>query len=318
MNELNKNQEQVFKIVQEFLRNPPVIIWGSGATIPYGLPSMGDLEEHLKRELDGLDENTNLEDALGKIKEPTKIDQIRKLIRAEVLKKDLVCLEKSVRNENCFEAITKMIEKFYNAHPQKIDIVTTNYDRILEYALSKRSYNYTDGFTGKPLSKFSASSFGTRKIINLIKVHGSLNWAAYNDDTFFLPCECKISELKYVMILPSKNKYKDAHEEPYRSLITKADEAIEAAQSFLVIGFGFNDEHLTPKIESKIKQDTPIVIITEKATNSCNSKLRNSSKHCLFEKNNDGTKIILRKHGESQEIGLNKNYWQLNRFMEIF
>ena len=51
MNNLNEDQQQkdkVCKVVQKFLKDPPVIIWGSGATIPYGLPSMDDLKKSLQ------------------------------------------------------------------------------------------------------------------------------------------------------------------------------------------------------------------------------------------------------------------------------
>ena len=177
--------EEVFSLVQKYLRYPPVVIWGSGATIPYGLPSMNDLKEVLKPQLGEFDENTNLEAVLGRIENKDKIDEIRKVIRDAVLRKDIACLEQAMENTHCLKPITRLIDKFYSAHPQKIDIVTTNYDRVLEYALSQSGYNYTDGFTGKPLSKFEKSSFGNSKIINLIKVHGSLNWVSYNNDSFF-------------------------------------------------------------------------------------------------------------------------------------
>jgi hypothetical protein len=42
-NKADKEKNDVFIIVQDFLKNPPLIVWGSGATIPFGLPSMKDL-----------------------------------------------------------------------------------------------------------------------------------------------------------------------------------------------------------------------------------------------------------------------------------
>ena len=155
----SENNDEVFKLVQKFLKNPPVIIWGSGATIPYDLPSMDDLKQCLKSELGALEEDANLEKELGKIKTRDKVDKTTEIIRSEVLKKNLECLKKSIQTQSYFEAIEKMTGKFYSAHPQKIDIVTTNYDCVLEYALSKAGYNFTDGFTGRPLSKFNSGSF---------------------------------------------------------------------------------------------------------------------------------------------------------------
>lgn len=322
----NKKQigikDKIFKLIQKFLTNPPVIIWGSGATIPYGLPSMDDLKQCLKPELGELKENANLEIELGKIESQDKIDKIKEIIRSEVLKKNLECLKKSIQTQNYFEAIEKMTRKFYSAHPQKMDVVTTNYDCILEYALSKAGYNFTDGFTGRPLSKFNSEFFSKGKIINLIKVHGSLNWFSdNNDNVFYLPCEYKFDSLKYAMVLPARErKYHEAFiKEPYRTLIGKSDDIIENANSFFVIGFGFNDEHLTPKIDGKIKTGTPIVIITKKATDSCMKKLSNTEKYCLFERNENGTKITFKEKKDSgkESAELRENYWELNKFMEV-
>lgn len=319
MKGINETEEEVFHLVQQFLRPHPVIIWGSGATIPYGLPSMNDLSKKLKPKLGGIDGNADLETELGKV-DDSKIDEIKKIIRDEVVKGDRTCLKKSLEDTNYFEAIIKMMEKFYNSHPKKIDIVTTNYDCVLEYALSKSNYNFTDGFTGRSLSKFNPEAFGERKIINLIKVHGSLNWFSdENNDIFYLPCEHDSNKLKYRMVVPARNKYHEASQEPYRTLIKKSDNAIEKASSFLVVGFGFNDEHLTPKIDDKIKASTPIVIITKKATDSCIGKLKNAGKYCLFEESDSQTKVRFKKGKDSDQktVGLKEDYWKLDKFMEI-
>ncbi len=319
MSNSDEEKDDVSKLVQNFLSNPPVIIWGSGATIPYGLPSMDELKEELKPVLDSLNEDSDLEMELGKIQDQTKTDEIRKITREKVLKRDMACLKESIQDTNYFEAITKMIKKFYDPHPCKIDIVTTNYDRVLEYALSQSNDNFTDGFTGRSLSRFSPKAFGEQKIINLIKVHGSLNWFFdENNDLFYLPCEHDFNALKYGMVLPARNKCDEAFQEPYRTLIGKSDNAIEKARSFLVVGFGFNDKHLTPKIDNAIKEGVPIVIITKKATDSCTEKLNRAGKYCLFEENASETKVTVKKGNGAGErtVSLEGNYWQLDKFME--
>ena len=112
MTQAEEQKTEVFTLVQKFLKNPPVIIWGSGATIPYGLPSMEGLKQCLKHELGELQEDTNLEIELGKIDKQNKLDKIKKLIRDEIFKKDLECLKKSIKDRNYFKAIVNMIKKF--------------------------------------------------------------------------------------------------------------------------------------------------------------------------------------------------------------
>jgi hypothetical protein len=55
---------------------------------------------------------------------------------------------------------------------------------------------------------------------------------------------------------------------PFRELIQKSDNLIKDANSFLIVGFGFNDEHLTPEIEKKIRKGAPIVLITKNVSPS--------------------------------------------------
>ena len=111
-----------------------------------------------------------------KISSKSDLNKAKSLIRTEVFEKDKECLKQAIEDPNHFIAIKEMIEKFYKVHPQRMDIITTNYDRVLEHILSRFGYRHTDGFSGQNLSHFDKENFRTDKIINLMKIHGSLNW----------------------------------------------------------------------------------------------------------------------------------------------
>jgi SIR2-like protein len=313
-------QENIFNIVQTFLKNPPLIVWGSGATIPFGLPSMRDLNEVLKKKIDGFNtSNDNLEIELGKDKYQDKMPQIKKIIWEKVNQADISVLERIISNNTIeFNGIKLLIEKFIEAHPKVVNIVTTNYDRVLEHIMSYHNFPYTDGFNGKILSIFDESEFKNKEIINLIKVHGSLSWFDVNGEIRFLSSISKDEAPK--IIAPGKNKYKEAYSSPYRELIQKADGIIKTASSFLVIGFGFNDEHLTPKIKAKVKKGTPVVLITKKVSGSSYEELKDAEKYILFEESESRkTKVIYKENRTTDkiEIELEGDLWQLNNFMEI-
>jgi len=313
-------EDKIFKVVQTFLGDPPLIIWGSGATIPYELPSMSDLNKKLKASIEGFNaDNNNLESELGQDKYQEQIPIIKKIIWDEVSKKDILVLEKIITNDiDSFSGIKTMIEKFTKPHPRILNIVTTNYDRVLEYLMSYYNFSYTDGFNGKVLSEFDENNFKKEHMINLIKVHGSLNWFDVGGDIRFSSFILKGTEPK--IIAPGKNKYQDAYEEPYRELIQKSDNLIKDASSFFVIGFGFNDEHLTPKIKAKIKKGTPIVLITKEASYSSYKELEHAEKYIIFEESKSGkTKVIYKesKTIDKVEIELEGDLWQLNNFIRI-
>lgn len=312
--------ENIFKIVQTFLKNPPLIVWGSGATIPFGLPSMRNLNEELKEKIDDFDKtNNNLEIELGKEKYQDKMPQIKKIIWEKVNQADISVLKKIISNNTSnFNGIKLLIEKFIETHPKVVNIVTTNYDRVLEHIMSYHNLPFTDGFNGKVLSIFDETKFKDKEIVNLIKVHGSLNWFDVNSEIRFLPSISTDETPK--IIAPGKNKFKEAYNSPYRELIQKADNLIKVASSFLVIGFGFNDEHLTPKIKAKINKGAPIVLITRKVSENSFTELERAEKYILFEEAKSGkTKVIYKENStsEKQEIKLDGNLWQLNKFMEI-
>ena len=312
-------KEKVFTIIQNYLKTPPVIIWGSGATVPFGLPSMNTLNGILKDNISEFDKDCdNLEVELGKEKYHEVMPQIRNIIWHAISTVDNEVLQKLLTsNSDDFNGIKKLVEKISDAHPKVTNIVTTNYDRIIENVLSFHGIPFTDGFLGKELSLFDENLFSSKNIVNIVKVHGSLNWFDFGGEIRYLQNNIESSVPQ--IICPGKNKYQEAYKSPYRELIQKSDLFINSADSFLVIGFGFNDEHLTPRIKSKIKKGTPIVVITKIISETCLIELESAEKYVLLEDDGDDkTKVTLKERNlEKQIIILEGNFWSLNNFIEI-
>ncbi|WP_165731060.1 SIR2 family protein [Polaribacter sp. 20A6] len=313
-------KEEIFNLTQKFLKNPPLVVWGSGATISFGLPSMWDLNEDLKKNVPGFDnESDNLEDELGKEKYQEKMPTIRKIIWNKINESDISVLDKISNNDLVeFQGIKNLIYKFSEAHPQVLNIVTTNYDRVLEYIMAYENILFTDGYNGRALSLFNENLFKNKNIVNLIKVHGSLNWFEINGE--FRYSQQNLKRNKPLIIAPGKTKFQEAFDSPYRELIQKADNCIKDAASFLVIGFGFNDKHLTPRVKTQIKKGVPIVLITKKISPNTFKEIKYAQKYILFEElTEEKTKVIYKssKESEVKEVIINGNYWQLNKFMEI-
>lgn len=315
-----EKKEYIFTLLQNFLKTPPLIVWGSGATIPFGLPSMWHLNEALKVEIDDFDiTSDNLEIELGKDKYIEQMPQIKKIIWDKVNESDLSVLTRIVsNNDGEFDGIKQFLKKFTETHPEVVNIVTTNYDRVLEHIMSYNNISFSDGFNGKILSIFDENLFRNHKNINIIKVHGSLNW--FEVDTEIRYMSRHMEDNPPQIIAPGKNKYQEAFSRPYRELIQKSDSLINDASSFLVVGFGFNDEHLTPKIKAKVNSGNPIVLITKEVTENTFSELRDAQKYVLLEECVGGKTKVTFKESRSvdvQVIEIDDNFWQLHKFMEI-
>lgn len=314
--------DHIFSTIQKFLKKPPVIIWGSGATIPFTLPSMTQLNDALKEKIEDFNANNdNLENELGKSKYEERMPEIRRVVWETVNQADKQVHEKLTKgNFDDLESIKNMIEKFRECHPKIVNIITTNYDCILEYVTSYYDIPFTDGFSGKDFSMFSETNFKNKELVNLIKVHGSLNWFKIQDSIRFLSSHSECCEP--IIICPGKNKYQEASQSPYHDLIQKSDNLIQNASSFLVVGFGFNDEHLTPKIRDKVKAGAPLVLVTREATESCKREMAQAQKYVFLQKckESENKTLVMIKEGreaEMEEKSIDGNYWQLNKFMEI-
>ena len=314
--------DHIFSTIQKFLNNPPVIIWGSGATIPFNLPSMTQLNDALKEKIKDFNANNdNLENELGKDEYKERMPEIRKAVWNTVNQADKQVYEKLAGgNSDDLKPIKNIIEKFRACHPRVVNIITTNYDRILEYVMSYHNIPFTDGFSGKDFSMFSEANFKDRDLVNLIKVHGSLNWFKIQGSIRFLSSHSECCEP--IIICPGKNKYQEASQSPYRDLIQKSDNLIQKANGFLVVGFGFNDEHLTPQIKKKISAGTPLVLATKEVTEPCKNEMAQAQKYVLLQecKKSENKTLVMIKEGKEMEIeeqSIDGNYWQLNKFMEI-
>ena len=45
-------KEEIFRVIQEYTSNPPLVLAGTGLTMPVGIPGMGALANYLSKQLD--------------------------------------------------------------------------------------------------------------------------------------------------------------------------------------------------------------------------------------------------------------------------
>lgn len=310
--------DEIYQTIQEYLKVPPLVIWGSGATIGFGLPSMSKLKDEIGKALPTFDKTcTDLEAELGKDKYEADLPQIRKIIRNVVCDADIKAKEQLLKNSDDFEGIRRLTKFCHDPHPKVMNVVSTNYDRILEYVWGYNGLHYTDGFEQHELAEFDENKFQDKDIINLMKVHGSLDWFEIDHDVRKLNTDFGYDP---VMIPPGKNKYRTTHNSPYRELMQKSDDAIKKASSFLVVGFGFNDEHITPLVGKKTRNGTPIVVVTKEVTSTTEKELEKAKKVIYVEAASDITKSHIRifENGTLKSDTVeDKDYWKLNSFMDI-
>ena len=165
----------------------------------------------------------------------------------------------------------------------RLNIVTTNYDRLFEGAASALGFWVFDGFSFSNPPVFDADIFDWKLVkeipnsktqelkyrsnmINLLKIHGSVDWEMDEKGQLIKVLTNKQKDvINPVMIFPSSEKYMQSYQEPYFSLMTKFQELLRKPNTlFMTIGFSFADNHIFEMILQSIKHNNSLsTLITD-------------------------------------------------------
>lgn len=185
-------------------------------------------------------------------------------------------------DENVFmhRAFLNVVSKLTKSE-NKINIVTTNYDTLLEEAAESMKATVFDGFSFSQTPQFDNTMFDwnlvkdvsnikthelvyKQKVFNLLKIHGSLTWErSESGENIFR--KRKGSVTVPIMVFPSSDKYAQSYEEPYFDLFAKFQELLKIPNTlFISTGFSFSDNHISKMILSAIKtNDGLAALITD-------------------------------------------------------
>ncbi len=327
------DKDEIYTRIQNQLRNVPLILIGTGGTIPYGISGMGGLANELKSNLDSkysndkawqefssrLKNGIDLENALTNIQlsEETKkaiIDVTWNLVSRD----DIELMHKWMASDDK-PALGKIICKFYEANPQCVNIITTNYDRVIEYVCDKFRIPINTLFYGEYYKHFSADKIKKTQMVNLLKVHGSLDW--FFDDSsqvISVPLQENIPpNLFPAIVTPGTEKYERVLKLPFRDVMHVADDLISKATGFLCIGYGFNDNQIQENIIDGIKLGKPITVWTKQLSHEALDVIRKAGKEYIVveaeEDDNSKSRIIF-PYGEEH---LDEKIWDMEGLLKI-
>ena len=332
--------EEVARRAQRFLAERPVVILGTGATIPHGLPSMPTLADLLLASItdhpkdwdafsECLNETKDLEQALHDVPLPQETVEI--LVRKTweiVSAKDIEFYKQLLKGGVSFP-LTNLFGYLLRTADAHLRVVTTNYDRIAEYAANAVGAYASTGVTAGWLQRFVATSVNAERtpspgfegLVTILKVHGSLDWFCdATDDVIAVPITQAVpDEMKPLVVTPGVSKYREVHKDPFRTVLSAADTVLRKATCYMCIGYGFNDEHVQPVLVRRVmKDDVPLVVVTKELTaQTRNAFLNEPPKRFLFvEEAPAGTKV----YTPDDPCGVlldGVSVWQLQTFMNM-
>ncbi len=142
---------------------------------------------------------------------------------------------------------------------QRLRLFTTNYDLCFERAAGDLGEVVLDGFSFAPPRRYDPRFFSydiirrsrgddevghfLEGVFLLYKLHGSVNWARSDDGTIVEKADPTPEEA--CLIYPARGKYQQSYIQPHLESISQYLAALrEPNTCVLVVGFGFNDDHL--------------------------------------------------------------------------
>lgn len=328
------------KQAQDYYSKAPLIILGSGASVAHGMSGMGALAKHLvaNTDISGLSacekgawdkfcevlaDNVDLESALHQVAVTEELTS--RIIRATwslINAEDIFIFNKSLQNQAMFP-LSRLLRHMFKSSLTKLNIVTTNYDRLAEYACDQERIHHYTGFTHGFFRQLAApNEKDAARRVNIWKVHGSLDWfkSPLEDIVALSNIQGIPANYKPAIVTPGTQKYQTTHLEPYRLTIHNADLAINAANSYLCIGYGFNDDHIQPNIMARCqRQNTPITIITYALSDAARKLVTDGkAQHYLaIERGATDDQSIVYSSLDKIPVTVEKNIWSLEGYLSL-
>lgn len=350
----------VKKEIQEFFSSSaPHIIFGTGTScavdVGFGMGALqGALEKGISEcalskksvsqwcnVLAKLKEGTDLENSLNAAESDELQNQILRIACESVVRMDQkyaldICLGRRVWP--AMAIVQKVFEGLSSTDRYTLEVITTNYDLLFEYACAANKILCVDGYCGgvvrhkdwgatlqslrhkvsKVVRKKKVDEFELRKHIQLYKVHGSLNWFMIDEDVvendvWIGRCDIGVDR---VMITPGLAKYKKM-QDFRKELQSDTDAAVSRARKFLFLGYGMNDAHVERYIIKRVKEESlPTLVVTREWNRRIDDFARKNScvtVVCGLANPAEGTRVFSPRYSDWYEIP-GKCLWDFSEF----
>jgi len=157
-------------------------------------------------------------------------------------------------------------------------VVTPNYDMLIEHTCGALQLPWIDGFApgatsvrdwryaGFSMLNQEEESRGRRvelvtrirAHVRLHKVHGSINWFCNDGGTRLLRCDAATYQepcAGWLRAMITPGQMKNQQIALNRDWFAESDKAIQGGSAFLIVGYGFNDDHIQKGIRGKLQNE---------------------------------------------------------------
>jgi hypothetical protein len=302
------NFDAMVKFVQEHFTDGLALVIGSGLSSAEGIPGMPAIAAHLigragllaggdaalwSQIKAALDANEGLEAALLK-HAPTDALQvwIAQGTAELLMPKEREVMSAVFRGDRALR-LTTFLNKVLKP-TTGLPILTPNYDRLIEVACEMAGFHVDTTAVGHYAGEFdhARSCMGSCRGITtrakttvldhfpraiVLKPHGSFDW--YQSGNGARRCSLDL-DAERLIITPGLNKYRAGYNSPFDKHRDLANDYIKQAGRLLVVGYGFNDDHLQTHLVKRIQDGTPTLILNRSGREKV-KKLAEESPRCV-------------------------------------
>ncbi len=304
----NTDYDELVKFVQGHFTDGLALVIGSGLSSAEGMPGMPELAAHLSGRAGTLvaddaalwslikvtiDANEGLEAALLKHAPTDSLEVWIAQGTSELLMpKEREIISAVLRGESTLR-LTTFLDKILKP-TTGLPILTPNYDRLIEVACEMAGFHvdttavghYAGAFDHTRSCMASCRGITTRAKTTVLdhfpraivlKPHGSFDWYKFGNDAR----RCSLDlDAERLIITPGLNKYRAGYNAPFDKHRDLANDYIKLAGRLLVVGYGFNDDHLQTHLVRRIQDGTPTLILNQSASSKV-EKLAEESPSCV-------------------------------------
>ena len=170
--------------------------------------------------------------------------------------------------------LTAFLEKVLKP-PAGLPVLTPNYDRLIEVACEMAGFHVDTaaiGIYGGTFDHTRSCMGSCRGIMKrakttildhfpraiVLKPHGSFDWYRFGNDAR----RCSLDlDAERLIITPGLNKYRAGYSAPFDKHRELANDYINRSTHLLIIGYGFNDDHLQTHLVRRIEEGIPTLIL---------------------------------------------------------
>jgi hypothetical protein len=163
------------------------------------------------------------------------------------------------------EAFLRKVARRSTRQP-RTKVFTTNYDLCFETAANHTGFIVVDGFSHSQPQSFDGNYFAydfvrrepdrevpdyISNVFHMYKIHGSVDWELRSSQIIKSPVPARP-----LIIYPRNTKFEASYDQPFIEMMSRFQLALRQPNTgVLIIGFGFNDRHISQPIMSAVRSN---------------------------------------------------------------